>query len=148
MWRFLLLAAAAGTCAFAADRPVLNGTWQLDPGQSQVADAKVKGETWAITQKDGTVGIVETVTDTGGKEKKVNIECGTEGQNCQVKENGQPTQVSMYYNGDALVLLEQWHGTDYVTKKRIRTDGKTLTVEVMHIAPPGHKDEVLKFVKQ
>jgi hypothetical protein len=148
MRRFLLLAAATGICAFAADRPVLNGTWQLDPSQSQFGDNKLKGETWLITQKDGSVVIAETVTDSGGKERKVNIECGTEGQNCQVKENGQATQVSMYYNGDALVMLEQWHGNDNVTKKRIRTDGKTLTVEVMHIAPPGHKDEVLKFVKQ
>jgi hypothetical protein len=78
------------------------------------------------------------------------IHCGTEGQSCKVNENGQSTQVSMYYNEDRLVMLEQWHGTDYVTKKRITTspDGKTLTVEVMHVAPPGHKDEVWKFVKQ
>ena len=148
MWKCLMVAAAALTCA-AADRPSLSGAWQLDSAHSQLADAKLKDQKWLIKQDDDTVGISETLVE-NGKEKKFDIQCGTEGQNCQIKEAGQATKVSMYYNGDALVLLEQWHGTDYVTKKRIKAsdDGKTLTVEVMHIAPPGRKDEVWKFVKQ
>ena len=55
----------------------------------------------------------------------------------------------MYYNGPVLVILEQWHGNDYVDKTRIKTsdDGKTMTMEVSHIAPP-RKTENLTFVKQ
>lgn len=150
MWKCFCLAAAVCSCAIASDRPALSGNWEMDAAHSQVADAKLKGQTWAITQHDDSMEISETLTDTGGKQHTVVIQCGTEGQDCKVKENGQATSVSMYYNGDALVMLEQWHGTDYVTKKRFKTsdDGKTLTVEVMHVAPPGHKDEVWKFVKQ
>jgi hypothetical protein len=137
-------------CALAADRPSLNGTWEMDASHSQVADAKLKGQSWLITQNDDSVEISEILTDTAGKQRKIVIQCNTDGKDCKIKENGQPTQVSMYYNDDRLVMLEQWHGTDFVTKKRMKIsdDGKTLTVEVMHIAPPGHKDEVWTFVKQ
>lgn len=150
MRKFFYLAVAVWACAAADDRPTLSGNWQLDVGHSQLEDAKLKAVKWAITQNDDSVQIAETLTDNGGKEKKVDIQCGTEGQQCKIKEAGQATQVSMYYNGPALILLEQWHGTDFVTKKRIKTsdDGKTLTVDVSHIAPPGHKDESWTFVKQ
>ena len=150
MYKFLWLAVIAISCAAASDdRPTLSGTWQLDMAHSRLEDAKLKAATWSINQNDDSVQISETLTDNGGKEKKVDIQCGTEGQACKVKENGQPTQVSMYYNGAALVVLEQWHGTDFVTKKRIQTseDGKTMTVNVMHISPPGRKDESWTFVK-
>jgi hypothetical protein len=150
MWNGFWVAVVVCSCAMASDRPVLNGTWQLDLGKSQVADAKRKAEIWAITQGEDSIEISETITDTGGRQRKVDIQCGTEGKECKIKENGQPTQVSMYYNDSHLVMLEQWHGTDFVTKKRLTLsdDGKTLTVEVTHLAPPGHKDESLTFVKQ
>ncbi len=155
MWKILCLSAAALSCVVlpsgvaAADRPELAGTWQLDATHSQIGDPKLKDMTWSITQKDDSIVIAQAVTDTGGKEKKCDIQCGTEGAECKIKEWGQPTQVTLYYNGPALVMLEQSHGTDFVTKKRLLTsaDGKTLTVEVQHIAPPGHKDEVWKFVE-
>ena len=150
MWKFVFLAVGVWGYAVAADRPELNGTWQMDAARSQMSDAKLKGQSWLIDQKDDTIEISEILTDTGGKQRKVVIQCNTDGKNCQVKENGQATQVSLYYNNEFLVMLEQWHGTDYVTKKRVKlsNDGKTMTVEVSHIAPPGHKDEVWTFVKQ
>lgn len=150
MWKYLILSTTLLTAAAAADRPELSGTWIFDSAHSQAADAKLKSQTWSITQKDDTIAIGEAITDTGGKEKKIDIECSTEGQKCQVKELGQPTQVTLYYNGPALVMLEQWHGTDFATKKRIVTsgDGKTLTVEVEHLAPAGRKNETWTFVKQ
>ena len=150
MWKTVCLALGVWSCVLAADRTALNGTWELDPARSQMGDSKLKGQSWLITQKDDAVEISETLTDTGGKQRKIVIQCNTDGKNCQVKENGQATQVSLYFNGDALVMLEQWHGTDYVTKKRLLAsdDGKTLKVEVAHIAPPGRKDEVWTFVKQ
>ena len=150
MWKCLCLAVGVWSYALAADRPALSGTWEMDAAHSQMADAKMKGQSWLITQNDDSLEISQILTDSGGKQKKVVIQCNTDGKNCNVKENGQTTQVSMYYNGDRLVLLEQWHGTDFVTKKRFSTseDGKTLTVEVTHVAPPGRKDEVWTFVKQ
>jgi hypothetical protein len=150
MWKSFCLAVTVWSCALAADRPSLSGTWEMDAAKSQVADSKLKGQSWLITQNDDSIEISEILTDTGGKQRKIVIQCNTDGKDCKIKENGQATQVSMYYNGEALVLLEQWHGTDFVTKKRILTadEGKTLKVEVAHIAPAGHKDEVWTFVKQ
>ena len=148
MWKYCCLAALAGACALAADRPDLTGTWHLDTEHSQVAESH-KAETWSITQKPESIEIVQAFTDSGGKERKIQIHCSTMGQECKVDEAGQPTQVTMYYNGPVLVMLEQWHGTNFVTKKRLKTsdDGKTLVVEVNHIAPP-RKDENWTFLKQ
>jgi len=150
MWKSVCLVVGVWGCAMAADRPALDGTWEMDAAHSQVADAKLKGQSWLISQKDDSIEISQILTDTAGKQRKIVIQCNTDGKNCQVKENGQATQVSLYYNDNLLVMLEQWHGTDYVTKKRFKMsdDGKTMTVEVSHIAPPGHKDEVWTFVKQ
>jgi len=150
MWRYLCLSAALSIGAAAAGRPELTGTWQLDAARSQIADARLKAQTWSIAQKDDSISITEAITDNGGKQRKIEIQCGTEGRECTIKEGGQPTQVTFYYDGPVLVMLEQWHGADYVTKKRLQTseDGKTLTVEVQHLAPPGHKNESWTFVKQ
>lgn len=149
MQKLLWVATAACACCLAAERPVLSGTWRLDPAHSQLADSKLKDQTWSIEEKSDSVAISESLNE-GGKERKIEIQCGTAGEQCSLKEAGQPTVVSMYYNGPVLVLLEQWHGNGFVTKKRIQAsdDGKTLTIQVMHVAPPGRKDEVWTFVKQ
>jgi hypothetical protein len=141
MLRYCCLAGLAALCAFAADRPDLNGKWRLD--------SKEKDQVLSIVQKPDAIEIDEAVSDSGGKPKKIQIHCGTMGQECKVNEDGQPKQVTMYYNGPVLVMLEQWHGTDYVDKTRIKAsdDGKTKTMEVAHIAP-ARKTENFTFVKQ
>jgi hypothetical protein len=90
------------------------------------------------------------MTENSGKAVKVDISCNTEGQECKVKESGEPAKVSFWYNGPMLVMMEQRHGNDFVTKKRFKTsdDGKTLSMEVVYIAPPGHKAENYTFTKQ
>lgn len=149
MWKILCLSAAILSATAAADRPELSGTWQLDAAKSQFADVKMKAATWSIAQKDASINIAQAITESNGKQVKIDVDCSTEGQPCTIKEAGQPTQVTMYYNGPALVMLEQLHGTEMVTKKRIllSADGKTLTVDVQHLAPPGRKNETWTFVK-
>ncbi len=134
--------------AWAADRPDLSGTWVLDLSHSP--GSKVKAETLSISQKPDAVQLSEDTTENNGKEVKVDIACNTDAQGCKVKENGQATQVSFWYNGPMLVMMEQWHGNDYVTQKKLKPsdDGKTLSMEVVYIAPPGHKPETLTFTKQ
>lgn len=141
MLRYCCLAGLAAISAFAADRPDLNGTWRLD--------SKAREEVLSIVQKPDAIDIDQAVTDPGGKPKKVQIHCGTMGQECKVNDDGQAKQVTMYYNGPVLVMLQQWHGNDYVDKTRIKTsdDGKTMTMEVAHIAP-ARKTENFTFVKQ
>lgn len=136
--------------AWAADRPDISGTWVLDLSHSPNAGTKVKSETLAISQKSDTVQVTEDTTETNGKEVKVDIVCNIEGQQCKVKESGQATEVSMWYNGPVLVVMEQKHGNDYVTQKKMKPsdDGKSLSMEVVYIAPPGHKPENYTFARR
>lgn len=122
---FLIAFAAAAT--FAADRPELNGTWQL----SSTHEGKLKFETLLIQQTPDSVKISET----GAKEKPVDLACGVDGQECKLKEG----EISLWYNGQALVMMEMHHNRDVVTKMRLvpSEDGKTLSVEVTHVSPPG-----------
>jgi hypothetical protein len=137
------------TAAWAADRPDLSGKWVLDITQSPGA-ARLKSETLSIDQKPDSVQISQDATETNGKVMKVDFSCNTEGQQCKIKENGQPAQLSMWYNGPVLVMMEQRHNNDYVTKTRLKPsdDGKTLTMQVEYIAPMGRKPENFVFTRQ
>jgi hypothetical protein len=134
--------------AWAADRPNINGKWVLDAAHSE--SGKLKSETLSINQKEDAVQISDEMTESGGKPVKVDISCSTEGQECKVNDSGQAAKVSFWYNGPMLVMMEQRHGNDFVTKKRFKPseDGKTLSMEIVYIAPPGHKPENYTFTKQ
>jgi hypothetical protein len=123
----LILIALAAGAAFAADRPELNGTWQL----SATHDGRLKFETLLIQQTD--VGV--KISETGAKEKPVDFTCNVDGHECKLKEG----EVSFWYNGPALVMMEMHHNRDVVTKTRLvpSDDGKTLNLEVTHVSPPG-----------
>jgi len=139
-----LAALLAGMLWAADDRPDLNGNWQL-----QGADTKGKPETLSINQKADSIDITRTFAS-GSKQVTVDVTCNTQGEECKLKENGQSTQVSMYYNGPMLVVIEQRHGNDFVTKRQLKLseDGKTLTVVVMTINPPGKPTENLVYTRQ
>src|SRR5215472_16604492 len=113
----LALCLAAVTVAFCADRPDLNGVWKT-------ADA---GETISIRQKDDVVAIAET-----GKESS-EYQCKTTGEPCKIKGG----EVSLWYNGDVLVVMETLHSKARVVKKRLKLadDGKSLEEEIVHIVP-------------
>jgi hypothetical protein len=121
---------------FAADRPVLNGTWQISNHEG-----KLKFDTLLIQQTPDGI----KVTESGVKEKPLDISCGVEAQECKLKDG----QISFWYNGPALVMMEMRHNNDVVTKTRVvpGTDGKTISLEVSHIAPPG-STSTYTFTKQ
>jgi len=127
-------------CAMAATgRPELNGVWQLDAA----AEGKYKTETLTIHQTEDSVEIAEDRTAKNGKETRDDIQCNTMGQQCKLKN----TQVSLWYNGAMLVLMETHN--DVVTKTRFSSsdDGKTLHMEVTHLAPGNPRTENLTFTK-
>jgi hypothetical protein len=146
MRKFILLATLSLGVAAAQDLPNLNGTWQLDPAHSQGVDSKVKTETLTFHQTDDGVTLTEIITDTGGKETKTDIQCKTDGNRCKLKQG----TVSLWYDATALLLMEERRGGNVVLKRRFQPseDGKTLTVEVTPIAPPGQKGGSLTFLKQ
>jgi hypothetical protein len=147
MWmRCFFSLAAFALAAAAADRPDFNGTWSLDASRSQFGEDKLKSATLEIRQTGDSIQIVEALTDPDGKERKLDIQCNTLGKECKTKDE----QVSIWYNGPMLVLMETRRGNEVVLKRRLKRsdDGKTLSVEVMHIAPPGAKNEVYAFNRQ
>jgi hypothetical protein len=115
---------AFAALGLAADHPDLNGVWKI-PGT---------GETLSIQQTDDSVKIAES-----GKES-TQIQCNTVGQACKIKGG----EVTMWYNGAMLVLLESTHGSSHVVKKRLKVsdDGKSLEEEIIHIAPAGGSEKV------
>jgi hypothetical protein len=133
----LFLIAFAAAAAFAADRPNLNGTWQLSSNHEE----RLKFETLLIQQTPDGVKISES----GAKEKTVDIACGVDGHECKLKEG----EISFWYNGPALVMMEMHHNRDVVTKTRLvlSEDGKTLNLEVIHVSRPG-SSSTYTFKKQ
>jgi hypothetical protein len=123
----LILCLAAASIAYGADHADLSGVWQT-------ADAQ---ETITIRQKDGSVEIAES-----GKESKeaTEIHCNTVGQACKVKGG----EVSFWYNGETLVMMQSLHGNSQVTKRRLKLseDGHGLEVETVHISPAGATEKV------
>ncbi len=133
-----------GLCvAMAADRPELNGTWQLD-SSTLSAEAKLKSETLVIHQDEDSVQISEDRTGKNGKEMKDDIQCNTMGQQCKLKN----AEVSAWYNGSILVLVQTHNDVTTRTRFSPSDDGKTLHLEISHMGPSGEKLEKLTFTKQ
>ena len=133
----LFLIAFAVGAAFAADRPELNGTWQL----SSSHEGRLKFETLLIQQTPDGIRISES----GAKEKAVDIACSVDGRECKLKEG----EISFWYNGPALVMMEMHHNRDVVTKTRLALseDGKSLNLELIQVSPPG-SSSTYTFKKQ
>ena len=133
----LFLIAFAVSAAFAADRPELNGTWKL----SSAHEGRLKFEILSIQQTADVIRISES----GAKEKTVDIACAVDGHECKLKEG----EVSFWYNGLALVMMEMHHNRDVVTKTRLlpSEDGKTLNLEVIRVSPPA-SSSTYTFTKQ
>jgi hypothetical protein len=123
----LRLAVLIGTVAlaFAADHPQLTGTWRSD-------DA---ADTVTIQQTADSIQITETVHD-----KQNEFQCNTSGKSCKVKGG----EVTFWYSGPMLVMMESLHGASRVIEKRwtASSDGKALNVEVIHIAPAANAEKI------
>ena len=135
MRRILCLLTFAGIALWAADRPDMTGKWLFDSSHA----AKLKISTLEIHQSADSVEIAEAAGPES-KGKTVHLACATSGQQCKIKEAGE--QVSFWYNGPALVMMEMRHGSDIVIKTRLEPseDGKTLHMQVSHIVPEGKEE--------
>jgi hypothetical protein len=122
---------------FAAERPELNGTWQLSSGH----EGKLKFDTLQIQQTPDGIKLTEAAAN----ERPIEVACGVAAQDCKLKDG----QISFWYNGSALVMMEMHHHNDIVTKTRVvpAADGKSLSLEVTHVEPPG-STATYTFTKQ
>jgi hypothetical protein len=146
MRKLALLSIMTLTAAVGADHPALGGTWVLDPARSDTG-GKIKSEMLSIDQQAEAVHLSQTITDANGKETKSEIACNTAGETCKIKDHG-AAEVSFWYNSGMLVMSEMRHGNDWVVKRRLKPsdDGRTLTIEVIHLAP-DQKTETLTFTR-
>ena len=129
----------------AADRPDLNGSWQLDPAHSEMHTQIPQALAWQINQSGDTIHITENA---GGKSLS-DVTCIVDGRECKVKDSGHTAKFSFYFNGPVLVELEAV-GNDNLVKRRIHpsADGSTLTVDVMHVLPSGKEPEKLIMTRK
>jgi len=129
--------------ASAQDHPAMTGTWVLDASKSDFKTIKPSTATWVIDEGDNSFHIIESE---GGKSKKLDLQCTTDGKECQA--GGDKVKASFWYNGPMLVEMET--RGDRVTRFRLKIseDAKTLTVEMTHIVPQIDKIDVMIFNKQ
>jgi hypothetical protein len=127
MRTFLCFLTLSAGLVWAADPPKVSGAWTLDSSQA----SKVKISSLEIHQTADSVEV--NLVDP--KEKKLHLACELGGQQCKVSGEA----VSFWYNGPALVMMEMRHNNDIVIKTRLvpSDDGKTMQMEVTHIAPQG-----------
>jgi hypothetical protein len=147
MRNYVFLSIFALTAAVAADHPALGGTWVLDASHSDTDASKIKAETLSINQQPESVQLAETITGVNGKETSSEISCNTGGETCKIKDRGQ-AEVWFWYNNGVLVMSEIRHGNDWEVRRRLKLsdDGRTLTMEVIHLAP-AQKPETLTFTR-
>jgi hypothetical protein len=145
MRKYLWLGTMLAGAAAAADHPDISGTWALDAEHSQIHESKLKSETLAIHQNEDEVQLADEAIE-GGKDHKLQFQCLADGSTCKAKD----ASVMVYYNGPELIVVEMRKNNSNVIKKRLKpsVDGKTLSMDVIHIAPEGQKDDTLTFVKQ
>ena len=125
------------------DRPSLSGAWQFDASKSDLKSAKISSATWVIEESDNSIHITESE---GGKAKKIELQCTTDGKECQV--NGDKAKASFWYNGPMLVEMETKGERVTRYRMKISDDSTTLTVEVNHLVPQNDKNDILVFTRQ
>jgi len=118
-----------------ADRGKLMGAWKIEPGSQGAAEwsfAVAKADSLKVTQTEGGNKVAEFV-------------CNTEGTPCEVKISGKKVNVSLWYNGPKLVVLEQ-HGSDSVERRFRAPSDDQMEVEVVRVGTGGK--ETLKFKRE
>jgi len=138
----LAVFALAGMAQEAA-KPSLTGTWQLDAAKRELHNNKTTTSTWVIDEGDNSIRITATES---GKNKKIEMQCTTDGKECQV--TGDKSKASFWYNGPILVEMQTKGDTVTRFKMKASEDGKTLTVELTHIVPQVDKSDLMVFQKQ
>ncbi len=130
-------------------KPNFTGTWILDAAKSQMIRG---GEAiqLAIQDDSGKIQVIKTMRLADGKDVTSKFECEANGSNCVYEDGDHKAQVSLWYNGPALVVLKtDGPDDDKVSQSELvlSPDQGTLEIDVTHIAPES-KAETMVFTKK
>ena len=113
-----LLLCAPVLAGDASDRAKLLGTWQQQDDSGKTAIV------WVLEMKGTALHITVSV----GGQKVSEFECPPKGADCEGTYDGKKANVTMYYDGPALVQLET-RGSD-VTRRRFAVAGQPEMMEI------------------
>jgi hypothetical protein len=131
-----LSAALIPLAAYGVEKPNLSGSWHCNTSKSTIHQPKLSDLTWVIDQKDEALHVSEIAKNSDGKEVKTDFDCTTDGRECATKLDGQPAQISFYFNGAMLVEMEyKGRNRENIVKKRLQLldDGKSMSVELIRV---------------
>ena len=120
------------------DHPNFNGTWQLDSGRSALNSGKPSVASVTIDQTASSIHLVRVMSD-GGKQGAGDFKCSTDGKECEVGGS----KHSFWYSGAALVEMEIGKGAVTKSTMRLDADGKTMTIDVVHVTPTAEADKLV-----
>jgi hypothetical protein len=128
-------------------RPDLNGNWRIEPSESVLHSHVPSQLIWQIEQTDNGIHLIQRF----GDNKVDDLNCGTDGKDCKIKDVGHSAVICFYYNGPVLVELEtEGQNRDTVIKKRmsVSKDGSRLTVDIAYLVPAGKPPEKLVLTRE
>jgi len=135
----LLAGLLLGGLAHADDSVVrenLLGTWQLQSGDTH--------ESWSLESDGASLRV--TRKDDG--KVSLDVECKPDGSMCKGVDEGKKVQVTMYFNGAALVQIETRN--QEVIKRRFELDGHgDLTIDLNPLNEPAkrHSLQLVRLAK-
>lgn len=140
-----LLLCATGAWAATPD---LSCNWVLDPSQSPAAH----GDTiqLSIQQSPDQITFHRTLLESNGRRLEYSFACAPNGSTCDFDENGHKAKVTLWYDGDKLVIAKTGGPSrDATTERRLELsqDGKTLTVQYTNYSENGNPEKLV-FKKQ
>lgn len=130
-----------------AQTPNMSGTWQMDPSKSTVADGRTV--TLVVENEANKIKLTATIHDKAGHDTTADFVCAPDGKECEFREGGHKSKMSMWFAGDSLnVAKTDGPPGDVVNewKLEMSSGGKVLTLTVTHIEPTA-ADETLVFSK-
>ena len=104
----------------------------------------------AIQDDSGKIQVIKTMRLADGKDVTSKFDCEANGSNCVYEDGDHKAQVSLWYNGPALVVLKtDGPDDDKVSQSELvlSPDQGTLEIDVTHIAPES-KAETMVFTKK
>lgn len=129
----------AATLCGQQSKPNFSGKWQANTEKSELHSGKASAVNLTIDQKGPSIHLVKTVRSTAGKDSVIDVNCTTDGKDCETKG----IKVSLWYDGPCLVEMDV--SDDLVTKTSmtLNESSKTINADITYISPQAQADKLV-----